>query len=443
MKRSPLLKRIVSILLIALGAAGCARQPAEPPAPTVLPGPTASPTPAPTPTPSPDAAMTKQAFIDSLLADMTTEEMVGQVFMLACRNDEGGNPVRSASQGFGALVTAYKLGGVILFSENIDTVEQTTGLIADLQAASPIPLFVAVDEEGGKVSRVGANPKMGATQFPPMAQVGAAGDPSLARDVGRVIAAELRALGFNMDMAPVADVHTNPKNPVIGDRAFSGDPQVAAGMVSAFVTGMQGEGVAAVVKHFPGHGDTDADTHTGAVSVTHDLDRLRAVELVPFAAGIDAGAYGVMTAHIQVPHVTGDDTPATLSPAILTDLLRDEMGFSGLILADALEMKAITGRYGSGEACVQSFLAGADILLMPASPQEACQGMLAAVEEGVISRERLLESVARILSVKYDLGLFSGEPLPDPHSVLGSEEHLAVARAVNEAAGMPGKSPLP
>ena len=368
------------------------------------------------------------------MGDMTVEEMVGQLFIAACRRDAANDPVLTASQGFGDRVAAYRPGGVILFAENIGTVDQTAALIADLQQGSAVPLFVSVDEEGGRVSRIGANPAMGATEFPPMALVGAAGDPDLARSVGVVIGEELYALGFNMDFAPVADIFTNPQNTVIGDRAFSGDPQAAGEMVAAFVGGMQSAGVAAVIKHFPGHGDTVADTHQGTVSVSHDLIRLREVEFIPFRAGIGAGSMGVMSAHIEVPNVTGDDTPSTLSHQMLTDILRGELGFAGLVITDALEMKAISGVYGSGEACVRAFLAGADLLLMPLSMEEGYQGVLAAVQDGVIGEERLRDSVVRILSAKYDLGLFTKGPRLDPHAVLGSEAHLAVARAVAESA---------
>ena len=430
--------KIVLVFILFFSFTGCARQPAPTPSPMPHEEPTPSPSPSsaptPTPFPTPDPAQIKEDFIDSILDDMTVEEMVGQLFIAACRLDASDDPVLTASQGFDDLITSYRLGGVILFAENIETIDQTASLIADMQEASAVPLFVSTDEEGGRVSRVGANTAMEATDFPPMADVGTAGDPELARSVGRVMGEELYALGFNMDFAPVADVFTNPQNTVIGDRAFSSDPQTAAEMVGAFVDGMQSSGVAAVIKHFPGHGDTTADTHKGTVSVSHDLARLREVEFVPFRAGIGAGSVGVMSAHIGAPNVTGDDTPSTLSHVMLADILRGELRFQGLIITDALEMKAISGTYASGDACVRAFLAGADLLLMPLSMADGYQGVLRAVQDGAIGEDRLRESVMRILSVKYDLGLFAGEPLPDPHTVLGSPEHLAVAEAVKSAA---------
>lgn len=436
MKHSPLLMILLPVFILVLSVTGCARQPAPTPAPSRIPPeePTMSLPPAPiTPTLTPDPAEIKRDFIDTILTGMTVEEMVGQLFIAACRFDVSGDPVLTASQEFDDLVTSYRLGGVILFTENINTIDQTASLIADMQDISSLPLFITTDEEGGRVSRIGANTSMGTTDFPSMADVGAAGNPDLARSVGRVMGEELYALGFNMDFAPVADVLTNPHNTVIGDRAFSSDPQTAGSMVGAYVVGMQSAGVAAVIKHFPGHGDIAADTHKGTVRVSHDLARLRDVEFVPFRAGIDAGSIGVMSAHIEVPNVTGDDTPSTLSHVMLTDILRDELGFQGLIITDALEMKAISGVYSSGEACVLAFLAGADLLLMPLSMEDGYQGILSAVQDGAIGEDRLRDSVTRILSVKYDLGLFSDEPLPDPHTVLGSEEHLAVARAVEAA----------
>lgn len=431
--RKPVVRMVLLILLAAVSLCGCGGGgPAA--TPQGAPTPAVTRTPAPTPSPTPDPAAKKQAAIDAMMADMTTEEMVGQVFMLACRIDAGGDPVLKASQGFTAMIQSYAMGGVILFAENAGTVSQTASLISDMQKESAIPLFIAVDEEGGRISRVASNDAMGGTVFPPMAHVGATGDTDLAYAVGQVIGEELSAMGFNMDMAPVADVNTNPQNQVIGDRAFSSDPQTAAGMVAAFTEGLQSTGVAAVLKHFPGHGDTSADTHKGTVSVSHDIERLRSVELVPFAAGIDAGAIGVMSAHIQAPNVTGNDKPATLSPELLTGLLRVEMGYEGLIITDALEMKAVSGVYESAEACVMAFLAGADILLMPASAKEGYQGVLAAVRDGTIAKEKLQASVRRILSAKYDMGLFFPNESPaDPEEVLGSYAHRAVARAVEEA----------
>jgi beta-N-acetylhexosaminidase len=439
--RKPAVRMVLLILLAAVPFCGCgvggpAATPQAAPTPAVTRTPaTPSPSPTPTPSPTPDPAAKKQAAINAMMAGMTTEEMVGQVFMLSCRKDAGGDPVLKASQGFTAMIQSYAMGGVILFSENIGTVAQTVSLISDIQAASTIPLFIAVDEEGGRISRVASNDAMGATRFPPMAHVGATGDTGLAYTVGQVIGEELSSLGFNMDMAPIADVNTNPQNQVIGDRAFSSDPQTAARMVAAFTEGLQSTGVAAVLKHFPGHGDTSADTHKGTVSVSHDMERLRSVELVPFAAGIGAGAIGVMSAHIQAPNVTGSDKPATLSPELLTGLLRMEMGYEGLIITDALEMKAVSGEYTSAEACVMAFLAGADILLMPTSAKEGYQGVLTAVRDGTVSKDRLQASVRRILSAKYDIGLFSpNESTADPEEVLGSSAHRAVAEAV-EAGG--------
>lgn len=434
-------KALLIVTLAAILISGCAKGPVASPPPMPTPTPTASPTPAPTSVPatptssSPvsDPAQVKQTTIDAMLDGMSTNAMVGQVFMLACRLDTAGNRVLAASQGFDSLVSGYHLGGVILFGENIETVEQTVSLIDALQAVSAIPLFVSVDEEGGRVSRISKNPGMGATVFPPMAELGAIGDPELTRSVGQVIGEELYALGFNMDLAPVADVATNPDNPVIGDRSFSGDPHVAAEMVKAFVAGMQSAGVAAVIKHFPGHGDTSEDTHEGAAVVSHDLERLRTVELVPFASGIEAGAVGVISAHIQVPNVTGNNLPATLSRVLLTDILRDEMGFTGVVITDALEMKAISGAYSSRDACVQAFLAGADMLLMPEDPSEAYQGLLAAVQDGTVSTQRLRQSVERILSAKYDLGLFTPREVVDPKTVLGSDAHRSVEEAVDSA----------
>lgn len=272
--------------------------------------------------------------------------------------------------------------------------------------------FFAVDEEGGIVSRIGSNPEMGMKKQPPMGEIGASGDPAEAYRVGSELAEGLSGLGFNLDFAPVADVNTNPDNPVIGSRAFGSDPKLVADMVAQEVSGMQAGGVSACLKHFPGHGDTATDTHTGFASVSHDLERLRTVELLPFKAGIDAGADMVMVAHISLPEITGGDEPASISPEIVNGILRNEMGYSGVVITDSMIMQALYDKYTLAEASVLSLKAGVDILLFqtpeandrgtPSQQFEAAyQAVLTAVEQGEITEERLNESVLRILDLKF------------------------------------------
>jgi len=238
-----------------------------------------------------------------------------------------------------------------------------------------------------------------------------------------------------MNFAPVADVNTNPNNPVIGSRSFGSDPEVVGDMVAKMVEGLQSNNICSVIKHFPGHGDTSDDTHTGAVVINHNRERLETVEFIPFKKGIQSGADGVMTAHIQLPEITGNSVPATLSYDVLTGILRNDMNFNKLILTDALEMGAISKYWSPGEAAVNAFNAGADILLMPASLNDAYTGLLEAVRDGRISQERLDQSVRRIVMVKAERNILEPEEKDiDPDNVLGCEEHLGLAREIEEKA---------
>jgi beta-N-acetylhexosaminidase len=293
----------------------------------------------------------------------------------------------------------YHLGGVILFAENLDTLEQTQKLTEDLQKAAEIPLFIGIDEEGGRVSRLNKSNIPHETMLSP----GEMTEPAQAEAAGHSIGETLGEIGVNVDFAPVADVNTNPDNPVIGIRSYSDDPEKAADMVSAFIQGLQGTGISATVKHFPGHGDTAADSHKGEVFVSHDLERLKTVEFVPFARGIDEGVDFVMVGHIKTPNATTDGLPATLS-AQAVKLLREDLKFNGVAITDAMNMQAITEYYGVGESVVMSVSAGIDIVLMPADLEEAYQALLLATQEGRISQERLEESLWRILGLKYDKG---------------------------------------
>ncbi|HHW48010.1 MAG TPA: glycoside hydrolase [Clostridiaceae bacterium] len=379
----------------------------------------------------------KMSKIEQLLDSMTLEEKVGQVFLVAFRTDLNGNPLLSLDEDTREQIQKYHLGGVILFSENIDTIQQTRKLIEDMQAASKIPMFIAIDEEGGKVSRLNASGKLHSTRLPGNLILGETGDPELAYKVGVLLAEELSSLGFNMNFAPVADVNTNPDNPVIGSRSFGSDPEMVGNMVAKMVEGLQSRNVCSVLKHFPGHGDTSDDTHTGAVIVNHDRKRLESVEFVPFKKGIQSGADGVMTAHIQMPEVTGNSMPATLSYDVLTGILRNDMNFNKLIITDALEMGAISKYWLPGEAAVNAFKAGADILLMPETLDEAYTGLLEAVKEGIISQERLDQSVRRILMVKEERNILEPkESGSDPEKVLGCEEHLDIVREIEGNANL-------
>ncbi|ABN51560.1 MAG TPA: glycoside hydrolase family 3 protein [Hungateiclostridium thermocellum] len=389
-------------------------------------------------TPSPtveDTENQQSKTVNYLINSMTLEEKIGQIFIVAFRKGKSSRPLKVLDNSTKLKIQNFNPGGIILFSENIDTIPQTQKLIRDMQEASKIPMFIAVDEEGGRIARIGNNPKMHSTKIPSAQTIGLADDPELAYEAGRILGAELSALGFNMNFAPVADVNTNPDNPVIGDRSFGSDPYKVGLMVQAMSKGMQEQNVCTVLKHFPGHGDTSYDSHLGQVVINHDIERLRQIELTPFKMGIKAGADGVMTAHIIMPNITGSNLPATLSEEILSGLLRNELKHEKLIITDAMEMKAISNYWSSSKAAVMAFKAGADIILMPESFEEAYNGILKAVKDGEITEERLNQSLQRILALKFERNILANkESSVDPEKVLGRQEHTDIVVKIMQKA---------
>lgn len=344
----------------------------------------------------------------ALLEGMTLREKVLQMFIVTPEQLTGvAGPVTQCGDTSVQAIQDNPVGGVIYFADNLQDRDQTAAMIAGLQEAAPLGLFISVDEEGGTVARLGRNPAMGTTDFPDMAEIGATGDPQQAYSVGLTLGTELGALGFNLDFAPVADVYSNPDNPVIGHRAFSSDPDTAAEMVAACVEGFGDSGTLCVLKHFPGHGDTATDSHYGAALSHKTLEELEQCEFIPFRAGMEAGAEVVMVGHIALPAVTGEDTPACLSREIATGLLREQLGFEGLAVTDSLSMQAITDAYTPAETAVLAVQAGMDLLLMPEDLEGAVEGILDAVESGQLRQARIDESVMRILSVKLDRGIIS------------------------------------
>ncbi len=336
---------------------------------------------------------------EKLLSEMSLEDKVAQLFIVDPELLEENGKTTSYS----GNSLKYNVGGVILFAKNIETREQCSGLIKSLQNASKLPLFVSVDEEGGTVARLGNNPDMGTTKFPNMADIKTQDE---AYNVGKVIGSEMKELGFNLDFAPVADVNSNPHNPIIGVRSFGSDPQHVATQVAAAVNGFHSSGMLCTLKHFPGHGDTKTDSHLGYTQEDKTLEQLYQTEFVPFKAGISAGADFVMVGHISVPEVTGNDLPATLSPKMI-GILRNELNFDGLIITDALKMGAISDRFTSGEAAVMSLQAGTDVLLRPEDLDGAIRGVVDAVKNGTLTEERINQSVLRILEKKIEIGIIS------------------------------------
>jgi beta-N-acetylhexosaminidase len=354
---------------------------------------------------------------------MTLREKIGQLFMIGFTGTE-------VTRELAGLLKEYHPGGLILFRRNLEHAEQIIALTNEVQRlAGALPLLISIDQEGGRVSRLPA----GFTIFPPCARLGHCGSAELAYRAAAVTAAELRAVGINMNMAPVLDVDSNPQNPIIGDRAFGRAPEQVSVLGQATMAGLHAQGVVACGKHFPGHGDTHADSHLELPLVEAPLERLQKIELPPFQHAIRHGLASMMTAHVLYPALDAD-RPATLSPTIVTGLLRRQLGFTGLVLTDDLEMRAILDHYGIAEAAVQSVHAGADILLICKEPERevaAMEGVYAAVKDGTIPESRIEESVARIRQVKERFLLpYSPADLHTANTIIGQSEHQAVLAAI-------------
>ena len=368
-------------------------------------------TPAYNPEDSTSSAATQwQTMAQADILGMTLEEKVYQLFVVTPESLTGVNRATVAGETTRAALAAQPVGGIVYFAQNLVDREQAMELLAGTQSFAEIPLLLAVDEEGGTVSRVGANPAMGTTYFSDMADYGDAGDAQAVYQVGLTLGQQLTELGFNLDFAPVADVVTNPNNTEIGRRSFSSDPETAAAMVGSIVSGFRDGGILCSLKHFPGHGGTETDTHDGRAVTERTLEQMRQAEFLPFQAGIEAGVPMVMVGHLSAPNLNGGaDTPSDLSYAVVTEILRGELGFSGVVVTDAQNMGAITDYYTPAEAAVGALQAGVDLILMPADLDEAVQGVLDALEAGTLSRERIDESVTRILAMKYEYGILQPE----------------------------------
>ncbi|MFN2340950.1 MAG: beta-N-acetylhexosaminidase [Halanaerobium sp.] len=335
--------------------------------------------------------------MDKKIAAMSLEEKVGQLFQIGFSTPAVSDQVK-------AMIENYHVGGVIYFSRNIENPAQTAELSNKLQqlalnSGAEIPLFISADQEGGAVTRL-----KGATHFPGNMALGAANDQDLTEKVAQATAAELKNLGINVNLAPVLDVNNNPANPVIGIRSFGEDPELVAELGAAYIKGLQSEGVTATAKHFPGHGDTDTDSHLDLPIIKHQRSRLDRVELYPFEKAIEAGVDSIMTAHVYFPAIEKEEgIPATLSRAVLTELLREELKFEGLVITDCMEMKAIIKTFGTLEGAVRTIEAGSDTVLVSHSFQRqknAIEAVIEAVKSGRISEKRIDQSVKRILTLK-------------------------------------------
>jgi beta-N-acetylhexosaminidase len=372
------------------------------------------------PSRSPSAAPPPEV---ALLKKMTVREKVGQMFMPTI---PGSTPAAA-----GALVKRYHLGGVIYFPLNLHTPRQTAELSNGLQKVAlkngGVPLVISTDEEQGPVSRL---PYI--TRFPSNKLLASTKNPDEdTRLAAKVTGEELKAVGINQDNAPDADVNINPRNPVIGVRSFGADPKKVAHLVGVAIDAYRATGVAVVAKHFPGHGDTATDSHTGLPIINHTKAQWERIDAPPFKAAVDHHADVIMTAHIVVPGLEKSRDPATMSRTVLTGLLRDKLGFQGVTITDSLQMAGATIKFGPDEAAVRAAVAGADMLLMPRDLGSAYNAVLAAVKSGRISESRLDDAVTHILRMKQERGMF--HPYVDvakASHVIGSKEHQAAARKV-------------
>lgn len=335
---------------------------------------------------------------DSCIAEMSLENKVAGLFMVTPEALTGVDTVIQAGDTTKQKLSEYPVGGLVYFSKNIKSADRLKEMLDTTRNTMIYPVFLAVDEEGGSVSRVAGAGL--ADDVGDMSEIGSTCDPEKAKEAGTTIGTYLSQFGFNVDFAPVADV-VSAENAVIGNRSFGSDPNVVGTMVAAEVQGLQESGVSACLKHFPGIGDTTTDTHDEKAVSEKTLEDMQQTDLPAFQSGIDAGADFVMVSHMSLPNVVGDDTPCSLSGAVINDLLRNQLGYDGIVITDALDMSAITDSYSSAEAAVKAIEAGADMLLMPENFEEAYQGVLDAVQNGTISEDRINESLKRIYRVKY------------------------------------------
>lgn len=350
--------------------------------------------------------------VEEMLRKMTLREKVGQLFFVRPEaldpdihwenppTDLAPLKLQEVNEKMKQQNKSYPVGGIILYDWNINDEAQLAKFLPQLKALNGKPL-ICIDEEGGRVARLANNPNFHVKKYESMAAIGATGNPANAYECGNTIGTYLKKYGFDIDFAPVADVNTNPDNIIIGKRAFSDDPAVAAPMVVNYLQGLKDAGIVGCIKHFPGHGDVKTDTHYGYAQTQKTWAEMLSCEMVTFRAGINWGCQMVMTAHIGAPKVIGSDIPSTMSSVMLQNKLRGELGYRNIIVTDALEMGAITKQYTNVDAVLGCLQAGVDIVLCPKEYAEVFDAVVKAVENGTISETRLNDSVRRILMLKY------------------------------------------
>lgn len=340
------------------------------------------------------------ALVESNIAGMSLEDKVAGLFMVTPEALTDVGKVIQAGDGTKAALEQYPVGGLIYFNQNIVDGDQLKEMLSNTIMYSKYPLFLGIDEEGGTVARLG-NSKLGVEKVDEAAKIGESGDSAKAYEASATIANYLTEYGFNLNFAPVADVLTNPDNTVIGTRAYSADPEVVATMIQSAIGGFQENGVSACMKHFPGLGDVTTDPHEEVTTTDKSLAEMRETDLIPYITGIETGTDMIMVSNMSAPQVVGDNTPVCMSDLMVSNVLRTELGYNGIVITDAMNMGAVTQAYSSTEAAVQAIQAGVDIILMPENFKEAYQGVLDAVKEGTITEERINESLHRIYRVKY------------------------------------------
>lgn len=374
----------------------------------------------------------KKAWVDKTLASMSLDEKIGQLIMPA----KVGMFLSQDSDAFKEIrrdISEFHVGGYLMLGE-VNSLHEPAGvalLLNHMQELARVPLLISADFEGGVGIRY-----LGATRFPRAMAIGATASEDLAEQAGRVMAEEARAVGVHVNFYPVVDVNNNPQNPIINIRSFGGDPALVSRMARAYIRGAQQAGVVATAKHFPGHGDTSTDSHLELPMIDADRDRLDAIELPPFRAAIEEKVGAIMSAHIALPRLDPDRLPATLSRKVMTDMLREEMGFTGLLFTDAMNMRGISAHYEPGDAAVRAVKAGADVVLFPPNVEAAFKALKRATASGEIPESRIDRSVRTVLAAKAGLGLDRNRltDLNKLDRVLGRSEHQQVARQIIENA---------
>lgn len=354
--------------------------------------------------------------VEETLKNMTLEEKIGQMLMVFYRSSTADDNLISTLQD-------VKPGGFILFSENFKSYTQAKKFVDDINSTSDIPMFISVDQEGGRVQRLKSLEDTEVTIIPSMQALGNTNDEKLSYEVGRVVGEELRVFGVNMDFAPSLDIYSNPQNTVIGNRAFGTTSEVVSKMGISFANGLKSTGVIPVYKHFPGHGDTKEDSHFTLPVINKTKEELMGMELLPFIDAIKNDAEVMMIGHLAVPTITGDNTPASLSHKLITELLKEELGYQGLVITDALNMKALTNDYSVKEIYVNAINAGVDILLMPSPSRDAIKLIKEAVVNKELTEEQINQSVEKILRLKYKEFQTENKYTKE---YLGSEEHQEI-----------------